>query len=690
MVGALRVRSIIHAMETLMEEVDSGEKSFNAVLGDIVHYYGVTKLMLEALAVGDYTWSPDTEKEVAPIINVEAEQGTALSLIKMKKSVKVNADLMDRLVLESDEVFLEKTMLLGSLQASRRVIKALEDNVKYLISLARELELHTETQMQSNHVLHQQENDDNFDPLEFDRFTRLHELSRSINEHVNDSFDLQQSLSKLGYQQEEMLEQQDISISDVRSNLMKTRLIPFSTISSRLRKIVEQTSKEVNKTVKIFINGGDITIDSAILEKVVSPIEHAIRNSLAHGIESAERRAEIKKDPVGSITVTLSSKGGKMVIEIKDDGGGIAVSRVCEKAISKGMWKEGVPMSPDDAAELICMAGFSTADSVSQVAGRGVGMDVVKSEIQSLGGHFVLKSKTNEGLKVLFFLPSSVSSSSALLVESMQEQIFIPTDNIEDVLLLNKEQVSIARENKTIAYGKEQIAIPYHRLSDVYHLESSREDSDQALSDFYRAVVMSDEEKGLFVIEVDKVLGEQSISVKPLKNALSLMPGVSGTSILSSGTPAFVVNPVLTLKDNKHRFAINNIQDVDLMITKKKTSVIMVVDDSITVRKITSRFLLKNNFECILAKDGLDAIEKLTQLTPDVILLDVEMPRMDGFEFAKHIKGTEKFRDIPVIMITSRTASKHRDHAMGLGVSEYIGKPYKEEFLLELINKYTE
>ena len=667
-VGAYRARSVIHDMETLMEELDSGQKVAPGHTARLLEMWGRAQEFIRPLLNGEWR---NAGKQ---------EEGASAPAVTAPKTVRVQTDVIDVMVQEVNEIRLDSMSMEENVLSFKHKLKDLEENGQRVSRMLRELELQAEMQIQSRRSQLQEVGED-FDPLEFDRFTRLQELSRLMNEGVTDILEVRRELNRALVDQETAVAHQRRAITSTQDKLHKTRLIPVDAINDRLHNVVWTSSREVGKPISFEMSGGRIELDRMFLEKIITPLDHILRNSVAHGIENVEERLSLGKPEEGVIKVSVRQEAGRAIIEVQDDGYGLRTSKIKQKAVEKGLWNPNQPMSDEQAAEMICTPSFSTADSVSQIAGRGVGMDVVRSEILALGGRFEIKSVPTKGLHITIQIPTSIATASVLVVESGGEKWAFPIEMVANVTLVGQDKLSQSRDQSRLhVEGFDEWKMcpyaPLHLLTGV-HTSSSVQRA--------TAPVLLLKERGqLMAVEVERLVQVFEVPLRHAGSIWSGVKGVAGTVILPSSEAIFLVDPF------RFGSVVNGVATPSISEQPLASApLVMVVDDSLTVRKASTRFLEKNGYETIVAKDGQEALEILQRVQPSLILMDIEMPRMDGFDCLKNIKENNKISHIPVVMVTSRTADKHRKHALDLGANGYLGKPFKETELLDLLRQYA-
>ncbi len=609
--------------------------------------------------------------------------------IGARAMLRVRADIVDRLVNEAGEVAIARARVEGELRALKANLLELTSSVIRLRGQVREIELQAETQIQSR-MSAVQSTHEGFDPLELDRYTRFQELTRSLAEGVNDVSTVQQSLLKnLDDADVALLVQARLS-RDVQQRLLAIRTVPFNSLTERLYRTLRKTARELGKRANLEINGAQTELDRSVLEKLAGPLEHLLRNALDHGIESRDERIAAGKPETGEIQIGVRQAGNEIAIELTDDGRGIDFARVRERAIAAGMIPAEAEPTEQQLVECLFHPGFSTAHELTQISGRGIGMDVVRNEIVSLGGRVDVHSEAGKGTRFNLFLPLTLAVAQAVLVRAMGRPWALPASMVEQVQQMKPEAVARMYVEGAIDWRGQ--ACPFHYLSRLLGDAAATPELSR-----YNSVLIVKSGQGTIAIHVDEMVGNQEVVVKNIGPQLARVPGLSGATVLGTGEIVLIVNPVqLAQRAEVPAFRPASVDEMlaarraPAAPAKAERKLVMVVDDSLTVRKITSRLLSREGFDVVTARDGVDALQALGERAPDAILLDVEMPRMDGFEFAKTAKGDPKTARIPIIMITSRTADKHRNRAMEIGVDAFLGKPYQEEELLRNLRKMLE
>jgi len=579
--------------------------------------------------------------------------------------VRVRADILDRLVNQAGEVSITRSKLENQVSGLKSSLGDFAENLARLRRQLREVEIQAETQMASRMSI---AGEREFDPLEFDRFTRLQELTRMMAESVNDVASFHDTLARSVDGATEDLAAQSRLTRDLQRDLMRVRMVPFASLSERLFRVARQTAKEIDKRVNLDIRGGSVEIDRSVLESMAAPFEHLLRNAIVHGVESRVKRGMAGKSETGELLVQVSQQGNEVVIEFSDDGAGLDLARIRAKAIDKGLVAADAELTDLEAADLIFTAGFSTADALTELAGRGVGMDVVRTQAQSLGGRVALATESGKGARFTIHLPLTLAVTQVVLTSSGGKTWALPSILVEQVLQLKEAALMEAQAAGFISVQGQQVPLQF--LSTL-------------LGD--AAAPLSQRSAPVMILKSgNEVQGNREVVIKNIGPQLARMVGISGATVLGNGAIVLILNPIALAQQGAHSDA-SRMRDAAVPEAPARHAVVMVVDDSLTVRRVTQRLLEREGYQVLLAKDGVDALEQLQQATPDLMLVDIEMPRMDGFDLTRNVRGGDKTAAIPIIMITSRTADKHRNYALDLGVNAYFGKPFQEPVLLAAI-----
>ena len=602
--------------------------------------------------------------------------------VERQEMARVDAELLDQLLNISGEASIARSRLEQQLGSFDFNLGELSRTVTRLKEQLRSLEIETEAQ-----ILHRHEDEgghrSEFDPLELDRYSSIQQFSRALAETANDVASIQQLLENLAKDTQTLLQQQARTITELQNGLMRTRMVPFQRHVQRLARIVRQAASDTSKRAELIVEGASGELDRQVLERMLPPFEHMLRNAVVHGIEKPEERIRAGKPEAGRIVLELHREGAEVMVRLTDDGSGMNLKAIRAKGQSLGLIAPGQVLSDEDAMQLILEPGFSTAGAITQQAGRGVGMDVVATEIKRLGGALHMETKSGEGTVFTIRLPFTLAISHALVVRTGEEFYALPLPTVEGVLRLSKAEVTahLGRDAAAFDYGGQKYR--FQHLANFVSLEPSPLPE----TDVTIPVVLVRAGEHSTGLVADELVGSREIVVKSVGPQISSIRGISGATILGDGRIVIILDIGALVR------AEWRARPQTPIVPKEKADkrvFAMVVDDSITVRRVTQRLLERNGMRVLTARDGMDAVSLLQDNIPDIILLDIEMPRMDGYEVAAHVRNDPRLKDVPIIMITSRVGEKHRARAIELGVDDYLGKPYQEAQLLEAIAPLVE
>ncbi|HJS89313.1 MAG TPA: response regulator, partial [Steroidobacteraceae bacterium] len=634
-----------------------------------------------AIARSDGGAAESAEEIMAPPLPVPPGR-EPVAPVERQEMARVDADLLDKLLNISGEASIARSRLEQQLGSIDFNLAELSRTVTRLKEQLRNLEIETETQ-----ILHRHEDEgghrSEFDPLELDRYSSIQQFSRALAETANDVASIQQLLENLAKDAQNLLQQQARTITELQNGLMRTRMVPFQRHVQRLARIVRQAASDSGKRAELVVEGASGELDRQVLERMLPPFEHMLRNAVVHGIETPEERSRRGKPPAGKILLELHREGAEVMVRLTDDGAGMNLEAIREKGRSLGLIQPGRTLSDEDAMQLILEPGFSTAGTLTQQAGRGVGMDVVATEIKRLGGALHMETKAGEGTVFTIRLPFTLAISHALVVRTGEEYYALPLPTVEGVLRLSKAEVSahLGRDAAMFDYGGQKYR--FQHLALFVGLEPSPL-PEQDVTIPVVLVRAGEHSTGLVA---DELVGSREIVVKSVGPQISSIRGISGATILGDGRIVIILDiGALVRAEWRGRAQLPAVPREK----EDRRTFALVVDDSITVRRVTQRLLERNGMRVLTARDGMDAVGLLQDHVPDIILLDIEMPRMDGYEVAAHVRNDARLKDVPIIMITSRVGEKHRARAIELGVDDYLGKPYQEAELLDAITPLVE
>lgn len=736
MASAMVVGNLAHSTEDLIRRMEEGKLATEPALFDLLHEVHDTLVMLieqirqarplssvdglstriarllrgeplsalSAAPAADIVSAPRTEH--APALAAGSDEPVAQEEIPgdrrhraegadpepvrgrrdRRGQVRVRTALLTDLVNYAGEVSISRSRMEQQVYGLREHLGELNRNVTRFRDQLRELEIQSDSAIlysvsqAAGHATSTQ----GFDPLEMDRYSRLQQLSRSLTESLHDLSTIQTGLQVYAGEAETTLQQQARTSTNLQEGLMRTRMISFSTQGARLRHIARQTARELGKQVELQITGVDVGVDRTVLERMMGPFEHMIRNAIDHGIEGAAERQRARKGPVGKIVIDTRQEGTDIVIRLSDDGRGLDTAAIRRRAIERGLLSTETELAEEELVQFILLAGFSTAREVTHLSGRGVGMDVVENEVKQLGGSMSVATARGQGTTFIIRLPVTLSVTQALLINVGEQRFAVPLSAVQNIIEMPGNELKVtAGKNPVISYQDKVYS--YMHLGARLGISPTAPRNGAKVALLLARVGARD-----VALQVDSLIGTREIVVKPLGAQLAELKGLSGATILGDGTVLLILDVGgLWLTDQgmqvEHVDATAPAPAPVASEAVPTRPIVMVVDDSLTVRKVTGRHLQKRGFDVLTAKDGLDALEQLHERTADVMLVDIEMPRMDGYELTSRVRADARLQHIPIIIITSRAGDKHRNRAFELGVNLYMTKPYQEDDLLENI-----
>jgi chemosensory pili system protein ChpA (sensor histidine kinase/response regulator) len=649
----------------------------------------LTALPLQAAETMEQPAHIDTEPEelleipdvAAPVseheVSEEPSKETAGS-----QHIRVNADLLDSLVNSAGEISIFRSHLEQQVSQIRDNLKEFDVTVARLREQFRKLEIETETQIRSRYPQAALDGSEEFDPLEMDRFSSMQQLSRSLTESVSDLLNLQELLDTAARKSEALLVQQSRVSKELQEGLMQTRMVHFGTIAPRLRRIIRTAANETKKQARLQLRmtGGGDQLDRNVLERITAPLEHLLRNSIAHGIEKPAVRKKLGKPEEGQLTITVAAEATEFVVRVEDDGAGIDLQAIHKRAIEKGLLDRNSKPTAQQLQQLILHSGFSTSKTVTGLAGRGVGMDVVNNEIKQIGGSVEIDSEEGKGSRFTIRIPFTLAVMQAISVMAGEHPYMIPVASVAGVARMLPDDYQKLLEQEKPVYGFAGESYP------ILDLEPLLGEPTTPLGEDTISILMikSGEQRAAF--RVSALLGHREIVVKPVGPQINSVPGILGGTITGDGQVVIIIDagPLIRQAVLTGARPAPLIENIDI---RPQRTLALVADDSITMRKVTSRVLEAYDFEVITARDGVEATEQMQERVPDLLLLDIEMPRMDGYQVAEHVRADARLRNVPIIMITSRAGKKHRDRGKQAGANAYLSKPYKESELMDEVRK---
>lgn len=601
-----------------------------------------------------------------------------------RETARVTVEQLDSMLNRAGEVGIYFSRLEQQRVSQSVQLTEMRITIERLRGQIRAVESETEAQIQARQPdLEAAEADAEFDPLEMDRYTRMQELSRALSESAADLDNLHVSMDGLSAETDALLQQQGQVNTLLQQGLMSTLMVPFSRQVQRLQRVVRQTASDEGREADLQFAGIEAEMDRNVLERITAPMEHLLRNAVVHGIEPPDERSASGKPAQGVISVNLRREGTQLIVEVADDGRGLDLTRIRELAVERELMPADAELNDEDVARMIFHPGFSTARTITQTAGRGVGMDVVADEVAQLGGTVDVRSDWGKGVRFVIRLPLSLAISQALLVVAGDEQFAVPIGNVDGVSRITTDGLIAKLESpdSTFEHAGIDYSLRYFgRAVGLPPLVNADNKSHLPVLLARHARGLGGEERFVALV-VDELLGSREIVSKPVGPQVAAIEGIAGATIMPDGRVVLILDLPDLLHSRRPFEQFGQRKVVDEADDDALRS-IMVVDDSITMRRVAERVLTRNGYGVSTARDGLDAMAQLQVDTPDAILLDIEMPKADGFEVATFVRNNDRLAHVPIVMITSRSGDKHRERAARIGVNRYMIKPYQEAELL--------
>lgn len=539
-----------------------------------------------------------------------------------------------------------------------------------------------------------------FSDIEMDRFTPFHILAQEMIEFIVGVRESASDIDFITEETEQVSRQLRQATNQLQAGLTKARMVPFAQAVDRLRRGVRDNAIRYGKQVELVTEGVDTLVDKMILDHLTDPLTHMVNNAIAHGIETPEIRQAAGKSPTGIINIRALQQGNQTIISVSDDGAGIDHQKVKNKAVKKGILtpEQAQTMSRIDAYELLFLPSFSTADEVDDIKGRGMGMNVVQNNISEIRGTVGTDSTLGKGTSFTIRLPLTLSICKALFCICDRTRIAFPMDGVEDTLSIAAKNIQQDDDGQSFIVWRD-INLPFQPLKDilVFNRQLTRENVyGTKKDDDLISVIIVRSGNTMIALQIDQILSEQEIVIKQFEGPAPKPSGITGATVLGDGMimPIADVLEIIDIfqgKMSKHiggNWQHSGLSSIDIPLADKVEITVLIVDDSITVRELLSLTFTKAGYRVEQARDGQEAWDKLRSGLPcDMVFCDIEMPRCDGLEFLSRIQKDSSFDQLPIAMLTSRGADKHRQMALQLGASGYFTKPYLEEALLEAASR---
>lgn len=744
-VGIKPLSDLAHRVEDLLDylaekEIEGNEKIFELLLastdclgslsgGDtspalmkrIGGVYGNFDETLTALQNGTFVTEKKEEFIAAPV-RVKAaavpeekapEPAQNQTAGGPKSVVRVSLEKLDELVRLVGDLVISRSVFEQRLAEFERQVSEMQHTTGRLLRATGKLETEFEASMlevsnarfqipgQPKPIMLQPGAAAKFDSLEFDRYTEFHQTTRELLETASDNLSINTELDNLRTNLELLFDNQSNLIEEMHDKLLRLRMVKFGSLSSRLQRTVRVTCEQEGKEADLIIEGEDTEVDTQILDLLVEPLLHLLRNAVAHGIESPDTRRLLGKPEAGRIYLRLHSEGTHVIMSVTDDGRGISAVALREKAVRNGFISqaEADRLSEQEAFSLGFLPGITTAESISQTSGRGVGMNIVKTSVARGQGTIAISSEPQKGATFTIRMPMALAITRGLLVKVSGRTFAFPLKLVKQVTEISSEEFSQLADKTAMVIGGTKYSIS--NLSELLNLPVHESKKD------YIPLILLETLDSPAALTVDEIIRAEEVVIKPLTAPLRNYPNLLGATILGDGNVVPVLDLIFLLKERGTTLkflaepekdvtaaltdADSSLDDEETVETEPETLQVMIVDDSPSVRHITSKLIKNAGWDVVLAKDGQEALDLLldAEKLPNVILSDVEMPRLDGYELLTAIRNSEKFGHLPVIMITSRASHKHQQKAVELGVSEYLTKPFDDAVLIERIKELT-
>jgi len=600
------------------------------------------------------------------------------------ESVRVPLKLLDNIFRIVSETAITSGQIqerLNRLEADEKLIRQNDSSMQ---QLRYELEnLVSIRAMASRHRGSSVDGSGDFDPLEMDEYDEFYGATHAYIESVADSREILRGFSgEVNELDSLFLEQQRLN-KELQQMIMTTRMVPVSNFASRLQRTLRQVCRSTGKKAELSILGQDLMLDGDVLNKLADPLMHMLRNAVDHGIEPGELREANGKPPLGQVVLKFQQAGNNVVVSCSDDGAGLDYERIRNIAIERGLLSEHESPDNQSLAGLILQSGFSTREQITHVSGRGVGMDVVHNTIQSLNGSMDIREAPEGGTLITLRLPITLLTSHCLLVGvGRDNQYAIPTISLAQILSPGNGQFD--RVNDKLTYQLDQDVYPAFTLNSLIGVEDAVDDSSFKNS----SVLLVQTAEGISAICVERVITSYDLVVKNMGAYIKSVSGIAGVSMLGNGEVVAVLDLTAMLQAQGNRNPVSATRSPQsAAATEPDLPRILIVDDSLSVRNSLSQLMQDSGYQPILARDGREAVIILDSEKPDVVLTDLEMPRMNGLELVSYIRNSNAWKDLPAVMITSRNMSKHRQQAEQVGVNRFIPKPFSDDEVLEAIDE---
>ncbi len=706
MVGFPEISQLAHRMEDLLDSlVERGQEYSPDVHDLLITTYdvlvdlaglgtGAVENRAEALeilysAYEELLPARDEEHEISPDVALRAmtphaSESPVPDQVDPNKYVRVPLDRLRELVRLVGELLVNRSTFERSYARFQHETSEVNLVLKRLRRLSQRLDTDyaTPALLRPSILRNTEDPRAEFDPLEMDRYTEFHLLARDLNETASDIGAAGHQLGGLLGDFDGYLTRLGRLTTELQDKLLALSMVPFQTQASRLHRTVRITGGKEGKPAELTIEGAEVEFDKQVLEQICGPLEHLLRNAVSHGIEDSDRRVALGKPETGNVLLRIAREGTEIVLRLSDDGAGIDVARVREAAVRHGFMtaEQAAQASQTVLYAMLFEPGFTTAKEVTDVSGRGIGLDVLRSTIESLSGSMSVDSTVGQGTNFTIRLPLSMAITKVLLVEAQGAVFGVPLAPVQRITRVETDDLKRLGDTWTLKDGKD----PLRLLELGSELGLCPAPKEEELH--HRPVLVLRRGEQRYALMVDRIVEARDVVLKPLGKLTRKIPGIAASTLLGDGSVVLILEPA-----ELGAAAMGATTQRRLTPAPRKSIEVLIVDDSLSVRRVMANLFRGEGWQPREAKDGVEALEWLGRSTelPDVILMDVEMPRMDGFELLASLRAHETYKNLPVIMVTSRSGDKHRQKALGLGVNDYLVKPFVEDALLDLVRHWA-
>ena len=722
-IGLPGIGRISHRLEDVMEwtleEVQKGEKTNPAAVRDMRHSVGILQQMVGHLQGEDaapngsveclqrlidwVNWIRQGEahtqapQALSAQVGMQAAASNAINLVAFDadstapaasnepqnadvQMLRVGVDRLSRVLRRSTQSIVASQRVGQLVRTANDRLSAIEINHAELSRRLRELEQTVDKQVVQ--LRGQKDAGENFDPLEMDRYDALYSLSRFVTEAVQDELELAREARKQVAAAQQIIRDEDQFQREQYRDLLAARLVPVKSILPRLKRNVAQTAASTFKEAQLVVVGENTTLDADVLTRLTEPLLHLLRNAVDHGLETPDDRRMMGKPTMGTVTLSFRRVGQDVELVCADDGKGLDLPTIYDKAVEYGLINPGAKLSEDDVRRLILQPGFSTKGEVTEVSGRGVGMDVVNDRVSGLKGRLDIESSHDGGSRFIVRVPVSSGAVQALIVQCAQEEVALPSDQVMQALSADEVNIVTSEDGGSVLRHLNQ-DYPVYSMGVWLGFEEL-----VGIKLEGKPAVLCKGATQTIALVVDAVVDARELILQDVGRLTRRIAGVVGGALRNDGRPMFLLDVAGLERASKAVRRAGSSLTMRRRMAVQRTR-ILVVDDALSVRRSMEQLLVDAGYDVISAADGFLALEALRSQTPALVLTDLEMPNLNGLELTKRLRELPQFMGMPVVMITSRASDKHRLLAEEAGVDMYLTKPYTDAVLIEHVKRLT-